>query len=223
MIRRTKIGFARDEALPEVEEHLLDCDLVVFGRGVSTGKGRWSSATALRCSGPEGGAPARLSLRGDGLALVAGLDDEDTLRLALSLPDPVVVVAVLAETGLVEAGLRDDERPWRFAVVNLDRGAATLDLAPVGRQADVLATSCVWECRVPGDEARSPAPRRRSRRAGAEAAGVEPAGAADEPTTALTGTGEGYLPPPPAEIVLALLSDEGGHDPAASADEEPGS
>lgn len=223
MIRRTKIGFARDEALPEVEEHLLDCDLVVFGRGTSTGRGRWSSATALRCSGPEGGAPALLSLRGDGLALVAGLDDEETLRLALSLPDPVVVVAVLAETGLVEAGLLYDERPWRFSVIHLDRGAAKLHLAPVGQRADVRATSWVWECRVPDDEGRSLAPRRRSRRAGAEPAGVEPDGEANAPTPAPTGTDDGALPPPPAKIVLALPSDEGGDAPAASADEEQGS
>lgn len=223
MIRRTKIGFARDEALPEVEEHLLDCDLVVFGRGTSTGRGRWSSATALRCSGPEGGAPALLSLRGDGLALVAGLDDEETLRLALSLPDPVVVVAVLAETGIVEAGLRDDGRPWRFAVINLDRGAAKLDLAPVGQRADVRATSWVWECRVPDDDARSLAPRRRARRAGVEPAGVEPGVATNAPTTAPTGADDGYLPPPPPEIVLALPSDEEGDAPAARADEERGS
>lgn len=215
MIRRTKIGFARDEALPEVEEHLLDCDLVVFGRGTSTGRGRWSSATALRCSGPEGGAPALLSLRGDGLALVAGLDDEETLRLALSLPDPVVVVAVLAETGIVEAGLRDDGRPWRFAVINLDRGAAKLDLAPVGQRADVRATSWVWDHPVPGDEARSLAPRRRARRAGAE-----PDGEANAPTTAPTGTDDGHLPSSPPEIVLALGSDEGGDAPAAGADGE---
>jgi hypothetical protein len=133
MIRRTVVGFARDEQAPEVEEHLLDADLVVFGSGRGAGRGRWASALALRLS--SGGDAALLSHRADGLALVAGVDDEATLEAALAMPDPCVVVVLAEERGTVRAGLngRDDE--WRFLLLDLASsvvGKATLIPAKLG-------------------------------------------------------------------------------------------
>jgi len=117
MIRRTVVGFARDEQAPEVEEHLLDADLVVFASGREVGRGRWASALALRLS--AGGDAALLTHRADGLALVAGADDEETLAAALAMPDPAVVVVLAEERGIVRAGLRGRLDEWRFLLLDV--------------------------------------------------------------------------------------------------------
>ena len=232
MIRATKIGFAHHEWLPEVEEQLLDCDLVVFGRGRARGRGRWSGAVALRCSGPGADAPALLHLRADGLALVAGLDDDETLRLARSLPDPVVVVGLLTQTGTVRAALGTGEDAHRFLVVDLADRVAKVELtleAGGGLRGTVHVNVAVWESR----EARYwPPPLAAS--GGPQAGADEQAGEGaslveDEPTAAsplaAAASSEASVvlvpAPPPDALVCPLFV--GGARPNGSRDEEQGS
>jgi len=179
MIRRTVIGLARDEQHPTVEAEILDADFVVFGSGRrgAVGIGRFCSATALRLSSaPTIDAPveveAPLSIRRDGIAVVAGMDDERTLRIVETMPDPVVVIALVSDEGRVRAFTNGSPEQHRYLLVDLSVNEVTkvvLEPRWVGNREEAWVDVSSWH------PVKRPAPKRSAR----SAVVVEPAPAID--------------------------------------------